>query len=74
MIVQKYIENPLIIKKRKVKIKKKKHTHTKNINEKKKQFDIRVWVLVSNFNPLTIWYFDECYVRFTADDYSTMNL
>jgi len=48
-IVQKYIENPMIIKRRK--------------------FDIRQWVLVTNFCPLAIWFYEECYIRFGAADY-----
>ena len=50
IIVQKYIENPLIILGRK--------------------FDIRQWVLVTNLNPLTIWIWEEPYLRFGAEDYN----
>lgn len=49
-IVQKYIENPLLI------------------NSKK--FDIRQWVLITNNDPLVVWSFKECYLRFTINDYS----
>jgi len=53
-VVQKYIENSLIIHNRK--------------------FDIRQWVLVSSFNPLTIWIYEEPYMRFGAEDFDLNNI
>ena len=48
-VIQKYIENPLVIKGRK--------------------FDIRQWVLVTRFNPLTAYLFDTPYIRFGAEEF-----
>jgi len=37
---------------------------------KNRKFDLRVWVLVTDWNPLTVWYFKKPYVRFPAHDYN----
>mmetsp|Transcript_13120 Transcript_13120/g.20376 ORF Transcript_13120/g.20376 Transcript_13120/m.20376 type:complete len:139 (-) Transcript_13120:336-752(-) len=41
---------------------------------KNRKFDIRVWVTVTDWNPLTIWYFNRPYVRFPAHDYNPADL
>ena len=48
-VIQKYIENPMLIMNRK--------------------FDIRVWVVIPTWNPLRIYFFKECYLRFGGLDY-----
>lgn len=53
-VLQKYIENPMIILGRK--------------------FDIRQWVVVTSWNPLKIFMYDECYVRFSPKEYDDSKL
>ena len=52
-IVQKYIETPLLL------------TH---FNEPRK-FDIRIWVLVTSFDPLKIYVFSDFYLRICGTKY-----
>ena len=54
IVLQKYIENPLIIY--------------------KKKFDIRQWVLITSIHPLTIWKWEEPYLRFSAENYDIENI
>lgn len=41
---------------------------------KNKKFDMRQWVLVTRFNPLGVWFYQDCYVRFSFADYDTKKL
>lgn len=35
---------------------------------------MRQWVLVTDWSPLKIWFYDECYIRFCAEDYNKDDL
>lgn len=53
-VVQKYIERPLVIHRRK--------------------FDVRQWVLLTSTAPLTVWVYDQPYLRFCAEDYAVSDV
>ena len=39
-----------------------------------KKFDIRQWVLITSWNPLVLWFYDDCYVRMSTECYSPHSL
>ena len=41
---------------------------------KARKFDMRQWVLVTNWNPLEIWLYSEPYIRFPASDFDPDNI
>ncbi|KRX06005.1 hypothetical protein PPERSA_01083 [Pseudocohnilembus persalinus] len=51
-----------------------KYLENSMIIENRRKFDIRIWVIISDWNPLVIWKYKECYIRLSAQDYSTEDL
>lgn len=39
-----------------------------------KKFDIRQWVVVTRWNPLSVWFYLDCYVRFSFQDYDPQRI
>jgi hypothetical protein len=38
-----------------------------------RKLDMRVWVVVPSWNPLQIYMYRECYIRFSCNDYDPKN-
>lgn len=41
---------------------------------KKRKFDIRQWVILTDFKPFRVWIYEECYIRFCATEYTPEDL
>jgi len=40
----------------------------------RKKFDIRQWVVVTKWDPLSVWFYEDCYLRFSFADYDPSKL
>jgi hypothetical protein len=72
--VQKYIENIWVFTDRELL-----HYGGSRVKEElrrllNKKFDIRIWVLVTSFQPLTVYFHQEAYLRLASGTYSFKSL
>lgn len=58
-VIQKYIENPCLL-----------NIPVKKGKSDKRKFDLRQWVLVTSFRPLTIYIFNSCYAKICGSEFS----
>jgi len=52
-VVQKYIERTLLLK----------------VSEENRKFDLRQWVLVTSFDPLTVYVYGKAYLRLCGSEF-----
>ncbi|RHY31601.1 hypothetical protein DYB32_003343 [Aphanomyces invadans] len=69
-IVQKYIENPLLVCNRKFDIRQVRAIdYCAGMTGRLVQ-----WVFVTSWNPLTVWFYLDCYLRFSSEEYQVDDL
>jgi hypothetical protein len=57
-VVQKYVERPLLLQQN---------------GKTAHKFDVRQWVLITSLDPLTVYWYKDCYLRFCAQAFTLEN-